>query len=95
METLILTSPEVIPQIVTTDYRVSSLLLDTERARIVILLRGTNGERKQCEYEGADATTLMTALNKTNLATKSLHRRILERLVADGKIDGAVNGSPD
>jgi hypothetical protein len=94
-ETVQLTTPEVIPEIVTTDYRVIYLLLDWERATIVIHLRGTNGERKEARYDGAEATALMVALNKANLTIKSLQRRILERLIADGKIDGTVSGSPD
>lgn len=90
-----LTTPEITPQITTTDYRVFYLLLDWERASIVIHLRGTNGERKEARYDGAEATTLMVGLNKANLTIKSLHRRILERLIADGKLSGTVSGSPD
>ena len=95
METVTLTAPEITPQITTTEYRVVFLLLDWEHASIVIHLRGTNAERKEVRYDGADATTLMVGLNKANMATKSLHRRILERLVADGKLSGTITGVPD
>jgi hypothetical protein len=95
MEAVTLTTPEITPQITTTDYRVIGLLLEWERASIVMHLRGTNGERKECRYDGAEATTLMRALNVANLSIKSLHRRILERLIADGKIAGSVSGVPD
>lgn len=94
-ETVTLAIPEVTPQITTTDYRVAYLLMDWDRASIVIHLRGTNAERREIRYEGSDASALMVALNKANLSIKSLHRRILERLIADGKIAGAVNGLPD
>lgn len=95
METLTLTTPEQTPAITTTDYRVIYLSMDWERALIVIHLRGTNGERKQADYSGSTATTLMTQLNKLDLSVKSLHKRILERLVADGKLSGSVTGAPD
>lgn len=94
-ETVTLAIPEVTPQITTTDYRVSYLQMDWERASIVIHLRGTNGERKEIRYDGAEATALMVALNKANLSTKSLQRRILEKAVADSKIVGTVTGVPD
>lgn len=94
-ETIILTTPEVTPQITTTDYRVVYLLLEWEQAFIVIHLRGTNGERKVARYEGSEATTLMQTLNKANLSIKSLHCRILEKLIADGKLSGSISGSPD
>lgn len=95
MESVTLTTPEVIPQITTTDYRVTYLQMDWPQASIVIHLLGTNGERKEVRYDGAVATTLMVALNTANLSIKSLHRRILERLIADGKLAGTVNGVPD
>lgn len=95
METLTLTAPEVQPQIVTADYRVRRLVLDVEGAIVLIQLRGTNGEAKEFLYEGSVARTLITGLNTANLSTKSLQRRILERLVADGKFAGSVTGTPD
>jgi hypothetical protein len=95
MESLTLTTPEVVPAITTTDYRVIVLLLDWESAQIAIHLRGTNGERKEIRYEGAEATNLMVSLNKANLTVKSLQRRILEKLGADGLINGSVTGVPD
>lgn len=95
METIALATAEVTPQKVTTDYRVIYLLLDWEQARIAVHVRGTNGERKEFLYEGVTATTMMTNLNKADLSVKSLHRRIMERLIADGHIQGAVIGVPD
>lgn len=95
METLSLTTPETVPAITTTDYRVIVLHLDLEGAQIAIHLRGTNGERREFRYEGAEATQLLVALNKANLSIKSLQRRILEKLIADGKLAGNVTGAPD
>lgn len=94
-ETLTLTTPETIPQIVTTDYRVVYLQLDFENLLIVIHVRGTNGERKEFRYDGSVARDLMIALNKANLSVKSLQRRILERLSLDGLLVGAVTGTVD
>jgi hypothetical protein len=93
-ELLTLTTPEV-TTITVTDWRVIGLSLQWEQALILVQVRGSNGERREFRYEGAVATTMMTALNKADLPTKSLIRRILERLVADGKFAGAVAGTPD
>lgn len=54
----------------------------------------TNIRRKFC-YEGQTAINLMKALNKANLSTKSLHRRVIEKLINDGKLDGTISGDPD
>jgi hypothetical protein len=105
-ETLTLTSAEITPQVTTTDYRPVAILLDFEHALLIVRLRGTNGERREVRYGGsiADGATqadrdkaiaLMTALNKANLSTKSLQRRVLEQLVADGFLAGAVTGAPE
>lgn len=103
-EALVLTTPEVRPAVSTTDYRVVYLGLDWEGKQIVIRLRGTNGESRSFTYGGrlaatpearADALAMMVALNTANLSTRSLQRRILERLVADGKLTGTVSGTPD
>lgn len=95
METLTLATPEIVPAITTTDYRVIALHLDWEAARIIIQLRGTNGERREFRYDGPDATAQMVALNKANLTVKSLQRRILEKVATDGLLAGSVAGVPD
>jgi hypothetical protein len=95
MESVTLTTPEVTPAVTTTDYRVVYLLLEWEQGLIVIHLRGTNRERKEVRYTGPEAVTMMLTLNTANLTVKSLHKRILEKLVADGKIAGAITGTPD
>jgi hypothetical protein len=75
-------------------YTVSALLLKWEPTpQIVVTLRGEDGKYTDQVYEGATATTLMTALNKANLSTRSLNQRIFDRLIADGRIAGTVAGS--
>ena len=76
-------------------WRVANLRLHWDEARIVIGLVGDNGERKSVGYEGAEATTLMRALNKADFSVKSLHRRSMEKLHAVGHTVGAVSGVPD
>lgn len=88
MEQLDLTTP-------VTWYRVSRLSMDWPAQHIWIRLAGPNGEDLAHTYVGAQATALMTALNKANLSTKSLHKRIIEQLVADGVLAGTISGSPE
>ena len=93
-EKLDLTSVITTPNL--TDYRVAAVAFDWDRAQIVITLRGTNGEERREIYVGPTATTLMIALNKIDCSTISLQKRILNRLVTDGKLPaGTVSGSPD
>lgn len=93
MEQINLTAPITTPNL--SDYRVVYLAFDWDHPSITITLRGTNGERKNWSYSGATATTLMVALNKANLSVKSLHRRVIEQLQADGVLVGTIAGSPD
>jgi len=85
-----------------TRFRIARVSFDWESARIDIVLRAWDGAafvgsyRLDVSYEGAVATTLMVQLNKVNLATRSLQQRVLDRLIADGKIPaGAVGGTVD
>ena len=47
------------------------------------------------DLDGTIATDRMRALNKANLKTKSLHRRLLEMIKNDGRLDGSISGAPD
>lgn len=104
-EDFTLTTPEIVPQVTTSTYRLVGLFLDWERTTIIIRLRGANGETKQFTYGGNDPSTpsaektkalnLMLALNKANLSIKSLQRRVLEQLVTDGFLAGSITGTPD
>jgi len=92
-EKLNLTTPKTYPT--TSDWRVDCLTLDWGNGIITIRLKGTNGEVLTHIYDGSVAPALMIALNKANLTTNSLHKRILDRLVADGVLAGTVTGTPD
>ena len=91
-----LTTPITKPT--TNYYRVVLLTLDWDAAYIAIRLKGQNGEFLDFIYRDelplTEATTLMTTLNTANLSTNSLHKRILNKLVADGKLAGTVSGTP-
>lgn len=90
-EQLVLTTPESIA-----DYRIMKVIFDWERGLIKIIVADVNNFRLLCVYDGAVAIALMIQLNKINLSTISLQRRILERLVIDGKLpSGTVTGTPD
>ena len=102
MEELVLTDPEVIPEKVTNKYHVISLVLDTvseavlgEPGLISITLRDNNGGYSYHSYLGDEATAMIKTLNTANLTTKSMHKRVLEKLSADGKLPGTVQGTPD
>lgn len=93
-EQLDLTTPITGPT--TSNLMVVQLGLDWEAAMIHIGVKNTvTGYRQHFDYTGSTATNLMVALNKANLSTKSLQRRILEQLVADGKLVGTISGTPD
>ena len=78
-----------------TKVQVNGLVLDWVGQQITIILGTTTGTVFSEEYFGQEAADLMVMLNKANLSVKSLHKRILEKLVADGRITGAISGVPD
>lgn len=47
------------------------------------------------EYSGVEAETTLKGLNTANLSAKSLHKRVLEKLVLDGILTGTISGVPD
>jgi hypothetical protein len=97
LEFVTLAAPEIVPQIVTTDYRIVAVhLLREPVAQILVTFRGTNGEPK--EWRVADpvvAAARLKALNTANLSVKSLNTRIFELAIADGVFAGTVTGTPD
>lgn len=106
MEELILTDPVVKPAETTNKYHVVSLTLDMEYAAnpaivgslpglILINLKDNNNARSNYRYEGKPATDMIKFLNTANLSVKSMHKRILEKLSADGLLPGTVTGAPD
>jgi hypothetical protein len=74
--------------------RVVKVHLNMDSESIFIELNG-GGVSRNFSYRGEEAVTMMTALNKANLSIKSLQRRIIERLISDGKLDGIIDGTPD
>lgn len=80
----------------TNTYRVSRVDLNFDGEYIGIWLVGDNGEVKEISYnENNGALALMITLNKVDLSAKSLHKRLLEKLIADGHLAGTVSGIPD
>ena len=91
----------------TSKYRIGGLWLDWAGSNFYVTLIGDNGVARQESYrDGQDeigeplegstiATDRMRVLNKTNLSTKSLHKRIMEMLINDGRLEGSISGSPD
>lgn len=99
-----LATPEVVPQVTNTKYKIVYQQYDWINAWVVFRLQGENGEQITAEYGGliADqagktvAQDMMKYLNTSNNSTKSQQKRILERLQKDGKIPGGtVTGTPD
>lgn len=92
-EQLDITTPVAKPSVTT--YTLASLSLDWLAQRIVITVVDSSGQGTVAEYTGPAATAMMTALNTANLSVKSLYRRVLEKLVLDGKLPGGtVSGVP-
>ena len=91
----------------TPNYRVGGLWLDWDGRNFYVVLIGDNGvERQETYRDGEDemgndlegstiATDRMKALNRSNLSTKSLQKRIMEMLIADGRLTGSISGNPD
>lgn len=107
-ETLTLTTPVQPTSPSITGYSVWSTYFGRGEGVIRIVVQDNNGQRTHAVYTDGDdvegnpapgttiATDLMKVLNKANLTTKSLQRRILEKLAADGKLpEGTVDGTPD
>lgn len=90
-----LISPLIVDPRFTTLLRVHSMLLDYTGKQIVIVVGDGGLIRRTFSYWGDEAISLMNTLNKANLSTNSLHRRIMNKLIADGHIDGTIIGQPD
>lgn len=95
-ESLTLTTPITPTAPTTTTYTVRSIYLGRDEEVIRVVVRDNNHVLTTHVYEGATAVTLMTALNKANLSTNSLQKRILNQLASDGKLPaGTVTGTQD
>ena len=92
-EQIDLTTPITSPSI--TSYKVVKLILDVEGQGIIITLKSNTNDRLEIAYNGSDALTLILAMNKMNFTTTSMQKKILQKLIADGKLPGTIFGSPD
>jgi len=93
MEQIDLTTPITQPAI--TNYRLNKLDLRWLDQHIRIELVADSGEVIEHSYDGDIARNLMIALNKMDLSVKSLQRRVMEKLIADGVLAGTITGIPD
>lgn len=76
----------------TTNYRVARLGLDFENGSISVDVVGDNLAHKSFQFD--NVMPVVAAINTANLTTKSLQRRLLEKLIADGKLTGTISGVP-
>lgn len=88
-EKLTLTAPIVKADIA--EWSIAKFEVDVEDSEIFITVKADSGEYRIVRYPNATTdlaatTTLINGLNTANLSTKSLRRRILERLQADGHL---------
>lgn len=88
----------------TMTYEIARVVIDWENSRVVVVLRGANGVRKQVVYGDfetdpgvapANGRGMLNEMSRSNHQIKSLQRKVLERLVADGYLLGIVSGTPD
>lgn len=103
MEQLELTDPVTTPAVTTATFKVVGIAMHMETVAavsgapglIVIELKDNLGVRRSQRYEGQTAIDYMKFINTANFSTKSLHKRILERLSSEGVLPGTVTGAPD
>lgn len=56
----------------------------------------SGGKSLEARYDGAEADALLITLNKANLSTLSLEKRVIQKCQTDGRLGaGAMSGSPD
>ena len=89
----------------TNEWRVMSLVLelgmkpdlsyDQDRSFIQVIFVGLNGHRLMHTWRGAGAHADIIALNKANLTTNSLQKRIFTKALNDGVFAGTISGTAD
>ena len=103
-EEFVLTDPVVEPAKTVNKYKVMSIQMDSEWQTSTPGVTGLAAFRLQDnlgnyffhQYEGETAMSFIKFVNTGNFTTKSLQRRILERLTAEGVLPpGNVQGTPD
>jgi hypothetical protein len=109
MEELTLTEPVVEPEKIKNKLRVVSLHMDheistmppntpgSEKGLFSVVLRDNYDQSYSYQYSGKAALDYIKFINTANFTTNSLHKRILNKLTADGLIPGGgtVTGTPD
>lgn len=103
MEELVLTDPVVKPEEVKSNYKVVSLIMNHDQTippepvagLITIQLKDNLGGFFSHSYTGQTALDYIKYINTANFTTKSLHKRILERMSMEGILPGTVTGTPD
>ncbi len=82
-----------------TEYRIQDIRLrwgtDSTCAIDVRLMPNVGSVAFDYRFDGANACTMLAALNKADLSKTSLQKRILDRMIADKIIVGSVSGSPE
>jgi hypothetical protein len=99
-EYLELSTPSVIPEVVTSTYRVVTLALTwypnaAAQSSVAIGLQDEHGGPFTHIYTGQPAVDLMKWLNTANFSTTSMHKRILQKLSNEGVLPGTVVGTPE
>ena len=76
-------------------FEITYVSMSWSGAQIVIGYKNELGQTHQLLITGAPATTLMTAWNKQDFSTTSLHKVCLQKLNDDGILVGTISGTPD
>lgn len=92
-EILTLTAPIAGPT--TTNYHLVSLNLDIQAQTVHLIAKSDTSTYVSRVVQGQPAIDLMHALNTANLTVKSLQRRALEYMAAQGDFTGTISGVPD
>lgn len=77
-----------------TSVTIERLVLDYKNSLIDIMVWNGSVEG-HFQYTGTTALSLMNALNKANLSTTSLNKRVMQQLNSDGYMTGTITGTPD
>lgn len=67
-----------------------------ETGSVNIRVKDDTGKYTLCQYIGAEAIDLIKWMNTANFSVNSMQKRILQKLVADGKLPpGTIQGVPE
>ena len=101
MEELALTAPVTVStttskyRVITVTFGMEMTMPPAEPGAVLIELKDNNDASSSYQYTGDTAIDMIKWLNTANLTVKSMQKRILERLSADGYLPGTVVGTPD